>query len=48
VLVTCVERVQDAGGVLNMVGKENGGKEGKKGYINSSSCDLIHILCFVG
>jgi len=45
---TCVERVEDAGGVLNMGGTENGGEGGKKGYIYSSSCDLIHMLRFVG
>jgi len=44
----CVERVEDAGGVLNMWGKENGGAGGKKGYIYFSCCDLIHILPFVG
>jgi len=43
-----VEIVQDAGSVFNMGGKENGGVGGKKGYIYSSSCDLIHILHFVG
>jgi len=48
VQVTCVERVEDAGGVTNTGGKENGGEGGKKGYIYSSSCDLIHILRFVG
>ena len=46
--VTCVESVEDAGGVLNTGGNENGGEVGKKGYIYSSSCDLIHILRFVG
>jgi len=48
-----VEIVQNAvcliaGGVFNMGGRENGGVCGKNGYIYSSSCDLIHILCFVG
>jgi len=48
-----VEIVQDAvcliaGSVFNTGGKENGGVVGKKGYINSSSCNLIHILHFVG
>jgi hypothetical protein len=43
-----VERVEDAGSVLNRGGKENGGEGGKKGYIYSSSCELIHILRFVG
>ena len=31
--VTCVERVEDAGGVLNAGGIENGGEGGKKEYI---------------
>ena len=31
-----VEGVEDAGGVLNTGGKENGGLGGKKGYIYSS------------
>jgi len=48
VQVMCVERVEDAGGVLNWGGKENGGEGGRKGYIYSSSCNLIHILRFVG
>jgi acyl-homoserine lactone acylase PvdQ len=43
-----VEIVQDAAGVFNIGGKDNGGVGGKKGYIYSSSCDLIHILRFVG
>jgi hypothetical protein len=46
--VTFVERVDDASCVLIMGGKENGGEGGKKGYIYSSYCDLIHILRFVG
>ena len=46
--VTCVERVQDTSRVLNTGGKLNGGEGEKKGYIYSSSCDLIHILRFVG
>jgi hypothetical protein len=29
-------------------GKENGSEGGKKGYIYTSSCDLIHILRFIG
>jgi len=37
-----------AGGVFNTGGKENGGVGGKKGYINSSSYNLVHILRFVG
>jgi hypothetical protein len=44
VQVTCVKRVEDAGGVLIMGGKEKGGEGGNKGYIYLSSCDLIHIL----
>jgi len=43
-----VERVEDAGGVFNSAGEENGGVGGKKGYIYSSSCDLIHIMRFLG
>jgi hypothetical protein len=35
-------------GVLNMGGKENQGLGMKKGYIYSSSCDLVQILYFVG
>jgi len=37
-----------AGGVFNTGGKENGGVGGKKGYIYSTSCHLVHILLFVG
>jgi hypothetical protein len=44
VQVTCVARFENAGGVINTGGKENGGERGKKGYIYSSCCDLIHIL----
>jgi hypothetical protein len=36
-----VERVQDAGGVFNMGGKQNGGEGRKKGYIYLSSCDIL-------
>jgi len=43
-----VEIVQDAGSVFNMGGKENRGVGRKKGYIYSGSCDLVHILRFVG
>jgi hypothetical protein len=43
-----VERVWDAGSVFNTGGKQCGRIGGKKGYIYSSSCDLIHILHFVG
>ena len=37
-------RVQDAGGVFNTGGKENRGEGGKKGYIYSSSCNLLAPL----
>jgi hypothetical protein len=43
-----VKRVEHAGGVLNAGGKVKGGEGGKKGYIYSSSCNLIHVLQFVG
>jgi len=42
-----VERVGDAGSVLNTGGQGNGGEGRKKGYIYSSSCYLIGILRFV-
>jgi hypothetical protein len=51
-IVLCKSRdvkiVQDAGSVFNKGGKENGGVGGMKGYIYSSSCNLIHILSGVG
>jgi len=34
--------------VFNAGGKDNGSVDGKKGYIYSSSCDLVHMLRFVG
>ena len=37
-----------AGCVFNMGEKENRGVGGKKGYIYSGSCDLDHILRFIG
>jgi len=37
-----------AGGVFNTGGEENRGVGGKMGYIYSGSCDLVHILHFVG
>jgi len=37
-----------AGGVFNTGEKVNQGVGGKKGYIYSGSCDLVHILRFVG
>jgi len=48
VQVRCVKSVEDAGRVLHTGGTENRGEVGKKGYIYSSFCDLIHILRFVG
>jgi len=36
-----VEIVQDAGGVFNTEGKENGSLGGKEGYIYSSSCNSL-------
>jgi len=40
--------VQDAGGVFNTEGKENGGEGGKKGYIYSISCDfLVQLVLLV-
>jgi hypothetical protein len=43
-----VEIVQDAAGVFNIGEKDSEGVGGKKGYIYSSSCDLIHFLRSVG
>jgi hypothetical protein len=37
-----------AGGVFNMGRKENRGVGGKTLYIDLSSCNLVHILRFVG
>jgi hypothetical protein len=37
-----------AGCVFNTGGNENRGVGGKNGYIYLSSCDLVHILRFVG
>ena len=37
-----------AGGVFTTGGKENRGVGGKKGYIYSSSCELVHILRVAG
>jgi hypothetical protein len=42
-LVVCVI----AGTVFNTRGKENQGVGGKKGYIYSSSSDLVHIVRIV-
>jgi len=43
-----VKIVQDAGGMFNTGRKGNGGVGGEKRYMYSSSCDLLHILRFVG
>jgi hypothetical protein len=43
-----IKIVQDAAGVFNPGAKDSAGVGGKKGYIYSSSCDLIHILYYVG
>jgi hypothetical protein len=37
-----------AGSVFRTGGRQNGGVGGKKGYVYSSSCNLVHILHFVG
>jgi hypothetical protein len=37
-----------AGGAFTTGGKENRGVGEKKGYMYSSSCDLVHILRYVG
>ena len=43
-----VQIVQNAGGVSNTGGKENGDEGGKKGYIYSSSCDfLVELVLLV-
>jgi len=42
-----VESIADAGGGLTTGRKDIGGVGGKKGYIYSSSCHLIHILHFL-
>ena len=43
-----VERVEDAGSVLNTEGKANGGVGGKKGYVYCISCDfLVQLVWFV-
>jgi hypothetical protein len=43
-----VKRVEDAGSMLNTGENEDGGDGRKRRYFYSSSCDLIHILRFVG
>ena len=43
-LVLCII----AGGVFNKGGIENGGECGKKGYIYSRSCNLVHIQHCIG
>jgi hypothetical protein len=42
-----VDGIDDTGSEVNPGGRENGGVDGKKGYLYSSSRNLIHILCFV-
>jgi hypothetical protein len=43
-----VERVQDAGGLCNTGGKQNGGEGGKQGYIYSSSSNfLVQLVVLV-
>ena len=37
-----------AGRVFNTGGKDNPSVGGKRGYLYSSSCDLVNILRFVG
>jgi hypothetical protein len=44
----CVERVEDAGCVLNTGGNKNAGEAGKKGDIDSSYCNLVQNVRFVG
>jgi len=39
-----VRIIQDAGGVSNMGGRDNGGVGGKKGNIYSTSCDFLGQL----
>jgi len=39
--------VENASGVVNTGGTENGEVGGKKGYIYSSSCDLISCILLV-
>jgi len=41
------ERVQDAGGMFNTGGKQNGGQGRKKGYIYLSSCDFFVQLVWL-
>jgi hypothetical protein len=43
-----IEIHQDSASMLNTWGTDDGGVGGKKRYIYSGSCDLIHILRFVG
>ena len=43
-----VERVHDAGGVLNTKGEQNEGEGGKMGYIYLSSCNfLVQLVLLV-
>jgi len=42
------ERIQIPGDVFNTGGKQNGGEDGKMGYIYSSSCDfLVQLVLLV-
>ena len=43
-----VDIVQNAAGFFNTGGIDNGGVCRNKGYLYSSSCDLIYIMCCVG
>ena len=43
-LAVCIS----AGGVFTMGERENRGVAGEKGYIYFISCNLVHILHFVG
>jgi hypothetical protein len=43
-----VRIVQDATVVINTGAIDNADVGGKEGYIYSSFCDLIHILCLFG
>jgi len=39
-----LERVHDAGSLFNTGEKQDGDEGGKKGYISSSSCDILVLL----
>jgi hypothetical protein len=42
-----VDGIEDTRSEVNPGRRENGGVDGKKGYLYSSSRNLIHILCFI-